>query len=399
MRHKETLWTRDFVLFCLSYLLMAAGFYFLLPVLPLYVTQVLEEDKTKIGYIIGLYALSALLIRPFSGYALDTFGRRKVYIISMVLYAFSMFLYSYATTFLLLLSLRFLHGFAWGMVTTGGGTIPADLVPARRRGEGIGYFGLSVTLSMALGPLAGLWILGNNNFSLLFYIGFGVSIASLILAYMVKYPSIAQATSESKQVAPAPRKKGQMFEAKASHASVVVFLFGFAYASIFAFAAVYGTETGVGHSGMFFLLLAIGVSISRPYAGKLMDKKGPQQIMLLSFILGFVGFLLLSATGHSLIVYLTAGFIIGLGCGSIIPTLQTMVMNMVIPERRGVANATYYAAVDLGIGLGSIILGYVANWASTAQMFQFCALMFVFAGIYFFSMAIKHYLRNSIALN
>lgn len=397
MKKQEKLWTRDFILFCLSYLLMAAGFYFLLPVLPMYVTQVLEEDKTKIGYIIGLYALSALLIRPFSGYALDTFGRRKVYIISMLLYTLSMFLYSYATTFLLLLTLRFLHGFTWGMVTTGGGTIPADLVPARRRGEGIGYFGLSVTLSMALGPLAGLWILSNNNFSTLFYVAFGISVASLALAYMVKYPSIATPAIPNPQ--PVQRKTGQMFEAKASHASVVVFLFGFAYASIFAFAAVFSSETGVGHSGMFFLLLAIGVSISRPYAGKLMDKKGPQQIMLLSFVLGFVGFMLLSATGHSLVVYLTAGFIIGLGCGSVIPTLQTMVMNMVMPERRGVANATYYAAVDLGIGLGSIILGYVADWASTAQMFQCCALMFVLAGIYFFSMAIKHYLRNSIALN
>lgn len=396
MKTQEKLWTRDFILFCLSYLLMAAGFYFLLPVLPMYVTQVLEEDKTKIGYIIGLYALSALLIRPFSGYALDTFGRRKVYVISMLLYALSMFLYSYATTFLLLLTLRFLHGFTWGMVTTGGGTIPADLIPARRRGEGIGYFGLSITLSMALGPMLGLWILGDNNFSMLFYVAFGISIASLVLAYMVKYPTVAKASEPTNQ---APRKNKQMFEAKASHASVVVFLFGFAYASIFAFAAVFSSETGVGHSGMFFLLLAIGVSISRPYAGKLMDKKGPQQIMLLSFVLGFVGFMLLSATGHSLVVYLTAGFIIGLGCGSVIPTLQTMVMNMVMPERRGVANATYYAAVDLGIGLGSIILGYVADWASTAQMFRFCALMFVLAGAYFFSMAIKHYLRNSIALN
>jgi predicted MFS family arabinose efflux permease len=396
VKKQEKLWTRDFILFCLSYLLMAAGFYFLLPVLPMYVTQVLEEDKTKIGYIIGLYALSALLIRPFSGYALDTFGRRKVYVISMLLYAMSMFLYSYATTFLLLLTLRFLHGFTWGMVTTGGGTIPADLVPARRRGEGIGYFGLSITLSMALGPMLGLWILGDSNFSMLFYVAFGISVASLVLAYMVKYPTIAKAPETTAQ---APRKNKQMFEAKASHASVVVFLFGFAYASIFAFAAVFSSETGVGHSGLFFLLLAIGVSISRPYAGKLMDKKGPQQIMLLSFVLGFVGFMLLSATGHSLVVYLTAGFIIGLGCGSVIPTLQTMVMNMVMPERRGVANATYYAAVDLGIGLGSIILGYVADWTSTAQMFQFCALMFVLAGAYFFSMAIKHYLRNSIALN
>lgn len=397
MRHKDKLWTRDFILFCLSYLLMAAGFYFLLPTLPIYVTEILGEDKTKIGYIIGFYALSALLIRPFSGYALDTYGRRKVYVVSMLLYTASMFLYSYASTFLLLLALRLLHGFTWGMVTTGGGTIPADLVPEQRRGEGIGYFGLAITLSMALGPLVGLWVLGsNNNFSLLFYTAFGITLLSLGLAYAVRYPTVAikKPTLEA-----TPRKKGQMFEAKASHASVVVFLFGFAYASIFSFAAVFSQETDLGHSGLFFLLLAIGVSISRPFAGRLMDRKGPQQIMLSSFLLGFIGFLLLSISGGALYLFLVAGFIIGLGCGSIIPTLQTMVMNMVAPERRGAANATYYAAVDLGVGLGSVVLGYVASWTSTAQMFRFCAFMFVFAGAYFFSMAIKHYIRNSIALN
>lgn len=399
MTHNDKLWTKDFILFCLSYLLMAAGFYFLLPTLPMFVTEVLGEDKTKIGYIIGLYALSALLIRPFSGYAFDTLGRRKIYLMSMAGFALATFLYSYASTFLLLLLLRLLHGLAWGMVTTGGGTIPADLVPARRRGEGIGYFGLAITLSMALGPMVGLWILGDNNFSMLFYATFGVTMASLILAYMVKYPKIAQNNKNTKQEGKSTAKKGQMFEAKASHASVVVFLFGFAYTGIFAFGAVYATETGVGHSGLFFLLLAIGVSISRPSAGRLMDKKGPQQIMLLSFLLGFIGFLLLSATGHSLVIYLAAGFVIGLGCGSVIPTLQTMVMNMVLPERRGVANATYYAAVDLGIGLGAIALGYIANWSSTAQMFRVCALMFVFAGIYFFSTAIKHYIRHYVALN
>ncbi|OJJ15600.1 hypothetical protein BKI52_37590 [marine bacterium AO1-C] len=398
MRHKEKLWTKDFALFCSSYLLMAAGFYFLLPTLPVFVTEVLGEDKSKIGYIIGFYALSALLIRPFSGYALDSLGRRKVYLISLLMFTFATFLYSYASTFLWLLALRLFHGLGWGMITTGGGTIPADLVPQSRRGEGIGYFGLSITLSMALGPLLGLWMLQETGFDFLFYATFGITVVSFGLAYLVKYPDITNKPSITAQEKPA-KKKRKMFETKASHASVVVFLFCVAYASIFSFVAVFSQETGLGHSGLFFFLLAVGVGISRPLAGKLMDRRGPNQIMLSSFMLGFVGFIALSFSSHSLFLFLLSGFIIGIGCGSIIPTLQTMIMNMVLPERRGAANATYYAAVDLGVSVGSVILGYVATWTTTAFMFRICAVMFVVSGAYFFSTAYKHYLRNTLAMS
>lgn len=402
MRHKEKLWTKDFILFCLSYLLMAAGFYFLLPTLPVFVTEVLGEDKSKIGYIIGFYALSALLIRPFSGYALDSLGRRRVYLLSMLMFTLATFLYSYAATFMWLLALRLFHGLGWGMITTGGGTIPADLVPKQRRGEGIGYFGLSITLSMAIGPLLGLWMLQETSFDFLFYATFGITAVSLGLAYLVKYPDIAHkaaTVSEEQSTQKSSKKKVKMFETKASHASIVVFLFCVAYASVFSFVAVFSQENKLGHSGLFFFLLAIGVGISRPLAGKMMDRRGPNQIMLLSFLLGFAGFITLSLSSHSLFLFLLAGFIIGIGCGSIIPTLQTMIMNMVLPERRGAANATYYAAVDLGISIGSVVLGYVATWTSTAFMFRICACMFVVAGAYFFSTAYKHYLRNTLAMS
>lgn len=399
MRHKEKLWTKDFILFCLSYLLMAAGFYFLLPTLPIFVTEVLGEDKSKIGYIIGFYALSALLIRPFSGYALDYLGRRRVYLISMLLFTLATFLYSYAATFLWLLALRFFHGLGWGMITTGGGTIPADLVPKQRRGEGIGYFGLSITLSMAIGPLIGLWMLAETSFDFLFYATFAITVLSLGLAYFVKYPDIAHKTPLAETDPKPVQKKVKMFETKASHASVVVFLFCVAYASVFSFVAVFSQENGLGHSGLFFFLLAVGVGISRPLAGRLMDRRGPNQIMFASFLLGFAGFIMLSLSSHWLAMFLASGFVIGIGCGSIIPTLQTMIMNMVLPERRGAANATYYAAVDLGISVGSVVLGYVATWTSTTFMFRICALMFIVAGAYFFSLAYKHYLRNTLAMS
>src|SRR5690606_330618 len=149
--------------------------------LPIYGVKALNEDASKAGYIIGFYALSALLIRPFAGYAMDAYGRTNIYIGAMVVYILLMASYNLAASFTLLIIIRLLHGFTWGVITTGGSTITADLVPLKKRGQGIGFFGLSITLSMAIGPIIGLWIMGENAYDRLFYSSAVLGILALIL--------------------------------------------------------------------------------------------------------------------------------------------------------------------------------------------------------------------------
>ncbi|PHJ38237.1 hypothetical protein P378_10420 [Desulforamulus profundi] len=145
MTQKVPLWTKDFILICLANLLIFTSFYFLLPTLPVFVTDVLRGDESNVGYIIGVLSLTAVMVRPLSGYMLDAVGRKKVLFAALAAFCLAMGAYTFVTSLTLLFLLRFLHGLSWGFTTTGAGTVASDIVPPARRGEGMGYYGLSNT--------------------------------------------------------------------------------------------------------------------------------------------------------------------------------------------------------------------------------------------------------------
>jgi len=368
---------------------MATSFYFLLPTLPLYVVNELGESNSSVGYIIGIYAFSALLIRPFGGYAFDTFGRKSIYLLSLFLFSLIIAGYFFAATFFILIAVRFLHGISWGVLTTGGATIAADLVPSTKRGEGIGFFGLSFTLAMAIGPVIAFQILGDNNFDRLFAATIIVGFFSYLLANFTRYPGIKKKES-------APFSKKDLFEPRVLKISLVMMITAISYAGVFSFITMYGREIGIQNSGSFFLTYALGVSILRPVAGKIMDRNGPASLIVFSFTISMVGLLFLTFV-DSLTLYLLAGFLVGVGHGIVTPVLQTMIINMVKPENRGRANSTFFSSLDLGFGIGSIFLGYLAEWFSLTIMFRFSALLLMIPLIYFYFQAYSDYKQKSFS--
>jgi len=384
---KAPLYTKDFLLHCFSYLLMAVSFYFLLPTLPTYVTDILGENADKVGYIIGIYALSALIVRPLSGYAFDKYGRRKLFLVAMFCYALVMAAYGLAASFIFLLFLRLVNGGFWGIVTTGGGTITSDLVPDSRRGEGIGIFGLSMTLSMAIGPLIGLQILKETGSYQALFITSGVLCSlAVIMSFFVNHPRISNRKNKLSWE--------NVFEPKVLKVSMVMLLLAFPFAGIMSFITLFAKELSIESTGMFFLIYAIGVSIIRPTTGKMMDRKGPAFVMLLSFIGTISGLVLLSQSTAEP-GFLVAAFVLGLGNGIVMPTLQTMVINMVKPEKRGVATSTFFSSIDLGIGIGAFFLGNIAEIFSLSQMYLFCAISMVIPATLFFGVTLSDYKKKS----
>ena len=384
---RVTIWTKSFLLHCTGYFLLASSFYFLLPTLPIYMIDVLGESKKEVGYIIGIYSFSALLIRPFAGYSFDTFGRKITYTLGIVIYTLLMLSYNWAATFALLLLVRFLHGFAWGIVTTGGSTIVADLVPFSKRGEGIGYFGLSITLSMAMGPWIGSWVQDTWGFKVLFFSTFVLGLVALLMASGIKYPKIE-----------AQRQKlswGSVFEKKVLPMSLVILISAFPFAAVLSFVSIFSEEQGFGNSGLFFLFYAIGIGILRPFAGILMDRKGPKQLMIFCFVFSIAGLIMLGLSS-SRTLFIISGFVLGLGNGVIMPTIQTMIINMILPERRGVANSTFFSSIDIGMGLGSILMGYLADYTSISTMYIFCGFLLLLPMAYFFTFGLRHYYQNII---
>lgn len=364
---------------------MASAFYFLLPTLPTYAEVALGAKKNQIGWIIGVYAASALAIRPFCGYVLDAYGRRAVYLIALTLFTVLMWSYHYSSTFFILLVIRVFHGFAWGIITTGGSTIAADLIPEKRRAEGIGYFGLAMTFAIALAPFSGDQIMGQNNFFNLFTISFAFAVAALILAFMVKVPKIK--TGETKIGI------SKMFDKRVNRIAIVMFTGAFPYAAIFSFILLYSEELSIEQGSLFFIFMAVGVAIVRLMVGKIMDKKGPSMLVFIGLAVTIVGLIWFSYV-DSFWPFMIVGVLVGMGNGIIMPTIQTMALNMVPLERRGAANATFFSAVDLGIAAGSISLGYIAEYYGMANMFFVSGVILLFPLAFFFLFVRKHYEKH-----
>lgn len=389
IKESERLWTRDFNLLTLANLLMAISFYFLLPTLPVYVVKSLGADKSQIGYIIGVYTLAAVSIRPLAGYALDSLGRRPVYLYALGLFALIMPVYKLATGLALLLLIRLLHGFSWGFVTTSGGTIVADVIPPKRRGEGIGYYGLSMTIAMAIGPTIGLWLTGESNFGRLFTSAGILAAAALLLASFVKYPEVPTMKRSLSWQA--------FFEVKVLPLSAVMFFVTVVYGGVVSFITIYGPEVGIKNAGLFFLVYAVLMGLTRPIAGRLFDKKGPTPVMAIGFVSLIAGYVLL-AVWRNPVGFLTSAAVMGIGFGMVWPCLMAMTVNMVPPQRRGVANSTVFSALDLGIGSGSVVLGLLANYTSISTMYLTSAFILIIPVILYFGYASKGYLSALISL-
>ena len=343
---------------------MAVSFYFMIPILPVFLSDNFSATESQIGLVLSFYTIAALLIRPFAGYALDAMGRFSIYVGSLLLFSFVFFGYTWATSILFILVLRFIHGLTWGSMSSAGSTIAVDLVPLKRRGEGIGIFGLSMTIAMAVGPLIAIYITGDSNYNRLFYSAAAFSFLGLILALFVRIPKITRVKRKF--------TFKSLIEKKALPVSLNVFFVAIPYGGIISFIALYGRSINIESSGMFFLLLAIGVAVSRILSGKKFDKAGPKKICILGLILLIVGLPILAFI-QNIIGYHLAALILGFGFGILMATFQAIANHDVAAENRGAANSTYLTFFDLGIGVGMLLVGYLIQVLDYSGAFILCA--------------------------
>jgi len=356
----------------------------MLPILPVYLVDKLGATRGEIGLILAFYTIAALVIRLFAGWALDTYGRRLIYLTAYILFSFLFIGYPMAFTILQFLFIRFLHGLTWGTLTTSGSTISVDLIPPKRRGEGIGIFGLSMTIGMALGPMIAIMITGESNYTALFISAIGITALGLLLALAIRFPEFKSHNSTR-----ALNLKG-LIEKSAIPISLNMLLIMFTYGGLLSFIALYGKEIGVNSSGPFFLILSMGIGLSRVGSGRIFDKSGPAKISLLGMILLIIGFPMLALLNNSLGFHLSA-VVLGLGFGIIMPTYQAMINNLVAPNRRGAANSTFFTAFDLGIGFGMIGTGLLSQWFGFSITFLISSFIVFLALLFFLFISFNHY--------
>ena len=383
---ENKLWTKDFTLITMANLLMAIAFYFMVPILPVFLSDSFSATESQIGLVLSFYTVAALLVRPFAGYALDAMGRQSIYVVSLLLFSLIFFGYVWATSILFVLAIRFMHGLTWGSMSSAGSTIAVDLVPLKRRGEGIGIFGLSMTIAMAIGPLIAIAITGDSSYKKLFYAAAAFSFLGLLLALFVRVPKVTSVRRKFKMLS--------LIEKSSLPVSLNVLLVTIPYGGIISFIALYGRSIGIDSSGLFFLLLAVGITISRVFSGKSFDKIGPKKISILGIVLLIVGLPIL-AFNQSFVGYHLAALILGFGFGVIMATFQAIANHKVEADKRGAANSTYLTFFDLGIGMGMLLIGYLIQVMDYSGAFLLCAAIEVLALVVFVFYTMPKFRRAS----
>ncbi|RFU68097.1 MFS transporter [Peribacillus saganii] len=370
--NEKPLWTKDFFSISLCSFFLFLTFYMLLTALPIYVTEDLKGDEKQIGLIITVFLIAAVICRPFTGIWVEDFGRKRILYISLLIFGVASLLYPFADSFPLMIALRFFHGIGFGMATTATTTIVADLVPDERRGEGMGYFAMSMNLAMVIGPFLGLTLSANTGFTVIFIVCIITALFAVILGLLVKFPTDSPGKIK-------PQKSNlsfnNLFEKSVIPISIVGGILAITYASLLSFLSVFAKETGLEDTaGLFFVVYAVVIIASRPFTGKWLDQYGENKIIYPGIIIFILGMYLLSQT-ETTFSLLLSGAIIGLGFGSLVPSFQTVAVSMVSPKRRGIATATFFTVFDIGVGAGSFFMGMIA--AKTSYSFMYLSASFI----------------------
>lgn len=388
---KSTLFRGNFVLVFFASLLMFTAFYFLLPTLPVFLTRELKINEGQTGIILSVFTIAALIIRPFSGYLIDRLGRKVFYIPSILLFALTFLLYPLAATLILMLMVRFFHGLVWGVATTTGSTLIVDIVPPERRGEGIGLYGLAMTIPMALGPLSGIKLSENYSFLLMFVCAAVLTFTGFLLTIAIRYPVIRNASG-------ARFMWKNLIESSSLPVTLNLLLVNISYGGMVSFISIYALKTNIGHAGTFFIVFASGITLARLYMGKIFDRYGPKLLTILGMLLLTTGYFVLGVL-ININGFIAAAFILGLGSGIIFPVFQAMVNNMVPAHRRGAANSTLFSGLDLGIGIGMFVTGFMAHAIGLPLTFLGYAILNMVALVYFLVVSLPHYYKGLYALS
>jgi len=393
MLAQATIWTKNFALLCIANIALFMSIQVLLPTLPVYLIKV-GGSQQDIGYAMGAFTICAMVMRPIAGWLVDTYGRKKIITLGMVLIFAVSGLYSLSDVPIMIIVTRGLHGLAFGVVGTAIGTIVADSLPYTRLSEGMGYFGLTASLSMAVAPIIGFWLADSYGYSALFSWVIAGSLVALLLSLPVKGTKIPLNTSTNSVTG----IWANLLEKSSLPASAVMFLLAAVYGSVLSFIALYASESGINNIGLFFTAVAVAMLISRPISGRWADRGGSNKVILIGHaaILIGVSIISLSQTMGGLI---TAGAVFGFGFGFCMPTLQAMSVRYAPAHRRGAATGTFFIAFDLGIGLGTILWGYVAA-ASSYQIMYFTTLIptFLAGALYFKLRSNGYYQKHAIPI-
>ena len=385
--NKEILWNKEYVKVMATNFLLYFAFYLLTPLLPLYLSETFGATKDVIGIVLSGYTVAALIVRPFCGYVVDSFSRKKVLMTCLAAFFVCFAGYIAAGTILMFAICRTLHGGPFGAVTVANSTCAIDVLPPSRRNEGIGLYGLSNNFAMATAPSAGIYLHDvTGSFMLLFWTALLVALAAVAIAYTLRLPDKSIVKNKDRI------SLDRFFLTRAWLLAINIAMFGFCWGVLSNYLAIYSKEAlGItGGTGTYFAILSCGLFLSRLQGRKALRDGRLAHNATEGMLLSLVGFTIFVAIPHPVAYYLSAA-LIGLGNGHLYPAFLNMFISVARHNQRGTANSSILTGWDFGFGIGCLLGGVVAEHCGYGAAFWMVAaenacavVLFITAGRKFF---------------
>ena len=392
MNSKEKLWNANYIKVMTTNFLLYFAFYLLTPLLPLYLSETFGATKDTIGIVLSGYTVAALIVRPFCGYVVDSFSRKKV--LMLCLSGFAVFFAGYiaAGTILMFAICRTLHGGPFGAVTVANSTCAIDVLPSSRRNEGIGLYGLSNNFAMAIAPSIGIYLHNMvDSYMILFWIAFVVAISAVLIAWTIRLPEKDIIRNKEKL------SLDRFFLTRAWLLAINIAMFGFCWGVLSNYLAIYSKEvlSITGGTSTYFALLSMGLFSSRLQGRKALSQGKLTQNAAEGMLISLVGFTLFVAIPHPVAYYLSA-ILIGLGNGHLYPAFLNMFVHVARHDQRGTANSSILTGWDLGFGIGCLLGGIVAEHFGYTATFWMVAAENALSVILFFLASRQFFERRKI---
>lgn len=388
MEKTEKIWNRRFILLFITNLLVLAAFYASIPIIPVYCAEI-GITGSKVGIVLTAMSVATILFRPIAGYLLDNFNRYKVYILFLAMFCLSFPAFILFPAFGALIVVRLYMGAVYSVCASATMTLASDVLPIAKITEGISRFAFTISIGMAVGPYVGIQVQNNMSSKASFLTVFGITVVALIcvLCCKIDYPKIQ-------------RKKFSIKESIYRPALPFMFNMMFLmipYGAVIAYCSILAQEKGLmAWLPYFYITLVAGMLASKLSTQKMIDA-GKHRVLvyisLLILVVTMISFIWLETGVHLLL----AGFFFGIGYGILQPLFQAFVTGTTPAPQRGLANATYMLSYDIGIGIGSLLMGFLQESIGLSKGFALTAIAYVVGGIVYIAYVDKYYKAQKTA--
>ena len=376
---KEKLFNTGFITITTINFIVFLIYYCFVVITAKFATSELGASPAQAGFAAGIYIIGTLIARLYIGKKLELIGRKQMLRFGAIIYLITTIAYLISTNIIILDTVRFLNGFAYGTISTAANAIVTAYIPKSRNGEGINYYGLSTSLAAAIGPFIGILLLPIVGFKSVIILAIVLSVLVTVACYLFPVQNI-ELTDDHKKLLNS-WSLNTIIEYKVLVISMVAFLIGLSYSSVLGFLSIYADSLGLSTAGAFFFVVyALIITFTRPFAGQIFDAKGENAVMYPSFIFLAIGLLTLSYTTTSFMLLLS-GALIGLGYGTFMSNGQAVCLKLVEPSKVSIALSTYFIGLDLGLGFGPYALGTVHSFLSYSGIYVLCAVLTVAVAI------------------